>query len=121
MTNETLPWPQELRLREGGRLLHVQFDSGEAYALSAEFLRTHSPSAEVKGHGPGQEVLVTEKQNVRIRDIEPVGNYAVRLIFDDGHATGLYSWPYLLHMGREKERLWSQYLEKVAARGSSAK
>jgi DUF971 family protein len=118
MTNEALPWPQELRLRDDGRLLLVQFDSGEAYALSAEFLRTHSPSAEVKGHGPGQEVLVIGKENVRIRDIEPVGSYAVRLIFDDGHTTGLYSWSYLLHMGREKEELWSRYLERCAARPS---
>ncbi|HEY7764392.1 MAG TPA: DUF971 domain-containing protein [Aestuariivirgaceae bacterium] len=121
MTNEALPWPRELRLRDGGRLLDVQFDSGEAYALSAELLRTHSPSAEVKGHGPGQEVLVTGKQNVRIRDIEPVGNYAVRLLFDDGHATGLYSWPYLLHLGRKRELLWARYLERVAAHGSAAR
>jgi DUF971 family protein len=117
--SNTLPWPQELRLQDNGRRLNVQFDSGEAYKLSAEYLRTHSPSAEVKGHGPGQEVLVLGKQNVRIKDIEPVGNYAVRLIFDDGHSTGLYSWDYLLKLGREKDLLWSRYLERSAASKTS--
>ena len=113
--SDALPWPQELRLQDNGRNLNVQFDSGEAFKLSAEYLRTHSPSAEVKGHGPGQEVLVLGKENVRIKDIEPVGNYAVRLIFDDGHSTGLYSWDYLLKLGREKSQLWSRYLERSAA------
>lgn len=114
MTNEAPPWPQELRLQQGGSLLRIEFDSGEAFDLPAEYLRTHSPSAEVKGHGPGQEVLITGKRDVRIRDIESVGNYAVRLIFDDGHSTGLYTWPYLLKLGREKTALWSLYLRKVA-------
>jgi DUF971 family protein len=116
MTSEPSPWPQELRLKRSGGILQIEFDSGEACELTAEYLRTHSPSAEVKGHGPGQELLVTGKQNVRIRDIEPVGSYAVRLIFDDGHSTGLYTWPYLLKLGREKDALWSLYLEKVAGR-----
>jgi DUF971 family protein len=114
MTNEAAPWPLELRLKQGGSHLRMEFDSGEAFELTAEYLRTHSPSAEVKGHGPGQEVLVTGKHNVRIRDLEPIGNYAVRLIFDDGHSTGLYTWPYLLKLGREKDALWSLYLQKVA-------
>jgi DUF971 family protein len=113
MTNEAPPWPQELRLKQGGSFLRIEFDSGEAFDLAAEYLRTHSPSAEVKGHGPGQEVLVTGKGDVRIRDIESVGNYAVRLFFDDGHSTGLYTWPYLLKLGREKKSLWSLYLHKV--------
>jgi DUF971 family protein len=116
MTNESSPWPQELRLKQDGGVLRIEFDSGESFELSAEYLRTHSPSAEVKGHGPGQEVLVTGKENVRIRDIEPIGNYAVRLIFDDGHSTGLYTWPYLLKLGREKNVLWSLYQQKVAGR-----
>jgi DUF971 family protein len=115
MMNDASPWPQELRLHDNGRQLNVQFDSGEVYKLSAEYLRTHSPSAEVKGHGPGQEVIVLGKNNVRIKDIEPVGNYAVRLLFDDGHSTGLYSWDYLLKLGREKSLLWSRYLERSAA------
>ena len=116
MTNEASPWPEELRLKQGGSILRIEFDSGDTFELAAEYLRTHSPSAEVKGHGPGQEVLVTGKQNVHIRDVEPVGNYAVRLIFDDGHATGLYTWSYLYKLGREKDALWSLYLGKVAAR-----
>jgi DUF971 family protein len=114
MMSEAAPWPREIRLQHDGRLLRVQFDSGETYELSAEYLRTHSPSAEVKGHGQGQEVLVLGKSNVRIRDIEPVGNYAVRLIFDDGHSTGLFSWVYLLRLGREREALWARYLEGSA-------
>lgn len=115
MTNEASPWPLELRLRKEGRELSVTFDSGEAFVLSAEYLRTHSPSAEVKGHGPGQEILVVGKEGVRILDIEPVGSYAVRPIFDDGHSTGLYSWEYLLRLGREKDALWSRYMERSAA------
>jgi DUF971 family protein len=112
--SDALPWPREIRLQDNGRRLSVQFDSGEIYDLTAEYLRTHSPSAEVKGHGPGQEVLVVGKESVTIRDIEPVGNYAVRLIFDDSHSTGLYSWEYLLKLGREKDALWNRYLERVA-------
>jgi DUF971 family protein len=116
--NEASPWPQELRLQRGGSRLQLTFDSGEIFVLSAEFLRTHSPSAEVKGHAPGEEKLVLGKQDVRIVDIEPVGNYAARLIFDDGHATGLYSWDYLLKLGRERDRFWEQYLSRVAQAGS---
>lgn len=116
MTNEPSPWPQELRLKQDGCILRIEFDSGESFELPAEYLRTHSPSAEVKGHGPAQKVLVTGKQNVRIRDLEPIGNYAVRLIFDDGHSTGLYTWPYLLKLGRDKDALWSLYQQKAAGR-----
>jgi DUF971 family protein len=118
--SEAAPWPRELRLRDSGRLLLVQFDSGENYALPAAYLRTHSPSAEVKGHGPGQEKLVLGKENVRVRDIEPVGNYAVRLLFDDGHSTGLYSWSYLLELGRSMETNWNRYLEASAAAKSTS-
>lgn len=113
------PWPSELRLRDAGRLLRVSFDSGEAFELEAEYLRVESPSAEVKGHGPGQEVTVAGKRTVTIRQIEEIGNYAVRLIFSDGHSTGLYTWTYLLKLGREREDLWQSYLDRLAAQGLS--
>lgn len=113
------PWPEELRLAAGGRELHVRFDSGEQLALAAEYLRVESPSAEVKGHGPGQEQLVWGKRNVKIARLEPVGSYAVRIVFDDGHSTGLYTWPYLLQLGREQATLWPAYLDKIAAAGFS--
>ena len=118
MMNDASPWPEELRLQHGGSQLQVTFDSGETFVLSAEFLRTHSPSAEVKGHAPGEEKLVLGKQNVHIVRIEPVGNYAARLVFDDGHATGLYSWDYLLKLGRERDGLWVRYLSRAAEAGS---
>ncbi|MFO1131860.1 MAG: DUF971 domain-containing protein [Hyphomicrobiales bacterium] len=111
------PWPEELRLAAGGSELHVRFDSGEKLALAAEYLRVESPSAEVKGHGPGQEQLVWGKRNVKIARLEPVGSYAVRIVFDDGHSTGLYTWPYLLTLGREQATLWPAYLDKIAAAG----
>ena len=109
------PVPTELRLRRQSRVLEVAFGPEERYALPFEFLRVHSPSAEVKGHGPGQETLVLGKQSVGIREVEPVGQYAVRLVFDDGHDTGLYTWKYLRELGREQPALWRRYLEKVAA------
>ena len=112
-------WPEELRLREAGAVLTVSFDNGERYDLAAEYLRVESPSAEVKGHGAGQEVTVPGKRQVTIRQIEPVGNYAARLIFSDGHSTGLYSWDYLAKLGREQDRLWAAYLEKLDAQGLS--
>ena len=115
----TDPWPEELRLGAGGSELHVRFDTGEAHALAAEYLRVESPSAEVKGHGPGQEQLVWGKRNVKIRKLEPVGSYAVRIIFDDGHSTGLFTWPYLLKLGRERAEIWQAYLDKLAAAGFS--
>jgi len=111
------PWPEELRLAAGGSQLEVRFDSGEQVALPAEYLRVESPSAEVKGHGPGQEQLVWGKRNVKISRLEPVGSYAVRIVFDDGHSTGLYTWPYLLKLGREEEAIWQAYLAKIAAAG----
>ena len=112
-------WPEELRLREAGAVLTVCFDNGERYDLPAEYLRVESPSAEVKGHGAGQEVTVPGKRNVTIRQIEPVGNYAARLIFSDGHSTGLYSWDYLAKLGREHDRLWAAYLHQLDAQGLS--
>jgi DUF971 family protein len=111
------PWPEEIRLKPEGRTLQVRYDNGEAFDYSAELLRVESPSAEVKGHGPGQEVTVAGKQAVRIIKIDPVGNYAVRLSFDDGHATGLYTWAYLLKLGREQPQIWARYLEKLSAQG----
>jgi DUF971 family protein len=112
-------WPEELRLRDQGKVLTVTFDSGERHDLPAEYLRVESPSAEVKGHGPGQEVTVAGKRRVTITRLEPVGNYAVRLIFSDGHSTGLYSWDYLVKLGRELEILWPAYLDRLKQQGLS--
>src|ERR1700752_1849868 len=117
------PTPLEIKLRTRSRLLEVAFDDGSRYQLPFEYLRVHSPSAEVKGHGPGQEVLVLGKENVAIRAVEPVGQYAVKLVFDDGHDTGLYTWKYLHELGREHEANWARYLERkaraTAARGGA--
>ncbi|WP_137388624.1 gamma-butyrobetaine hydroxylase-like domain-containing protein [Rhodoligotrophos defluvii] len=118
-TEEDRPWPEELRLRPGGRALAVLFDNGEHYELTAEFLRVESPSAEVKGHGKGQEITVPGKRNVTIHHIEPVGNYAVRLVFSDGHMTGLFSWTYLLKLGRDQPSLWQAYLDRLRDEGLS--
>ncbi len=113
------PWPTELRVRNAGTLLAVTFDTGEAGEVSAELLRVESPSAEVKGHGPGQEQLVWGKRKVKIARVESVGNYAVRLIFDDGHSTGIFTWPYLLKLVREKDTLFTAYEAKLKAAGLS--
>ena len=110
-------WPLELRLAKDRRTLTVRFESGEEHALPAEFLRVRSPSAEVRGHGPGQGTTVAGKRDVAIGEIQPVGNYAVRLVFDDGHATGIYGWDYLLDLGRSHPRYWRAYLAEVAAKG----
>jgi DUF971 family protein len=113
----TDPWPEELRLAEGGRKLNIRFDTGESLSLDAEYLRVESPSAEVKGHGPGQEQLVWGKRNVTINRLEPVGTYAVRIGFSDGHDTGLYTWSYLLRLGREHDAIWQAYLGKLDEAG----
>jgi DUF971 family protein len=115
----TEPWPSELRQARDGRSLKVIFDDGTAYDLPAEYLRVESPSAEVKGHGPGQEQLVAGKRHVAIDRMEPVGTYAVRIIFSDGHSTGLFTWPYLEKLGREYQTTWASYLAKLAAAGQS--
>ncbi|MBM4217993.1 MAG: DUF971 domain-containing protein [Gammaproteobacteria bacterium] len=107
--------PTEIRLRRQSRVLEVTFGDHERYLLSFEFLRVHSPSAEVKGHGPGRETLILGKEAVGIRAVEPIGQYAVRLLFDDGHDSGLYSWGYLRELGREQNTLWQRYLERVRA------
>ena len=116
-TEEPRPWPTEIRSRDRGAVLVVTFDSGETFELSAEYLRVESPSAEVKGHGPGQEVTLGNKRNVKIMTIEPVGNYAVKLTFDDMQSTGLYSWDYLAKLGRKHDQIWAAYLEKLEEKG----
>ena len=118
-TGAERPWPTELRLKEKGTLLAVTFDNGDTFEFTAEFLRVESPSAEVKGHGPGQEVTVAGKRNVSILSLEPVGNYAAKLFFSDNHSTGLYSWETLIKMGRNKEAMWGAYLGKLEAEGKS--
>jgi DUF971 family protein len=119
MQDEDHPWPEEIRLTDQGGKLIVIFDAGESYELEAEYLRVESPSAEVKGHGAGQEVTVPGKRHVRIIDVAPVGNYAVRLTFSDNHSTGLYAWHYLAKLGRDKETIWQAYLDKLEAEGLS--
>ncbi|QIG47476.1 DUF971 domain-containing protein [Nordella sp. HKS 07] len=107
--------PEEIRLKDHGRTLEIQYGPEEIYALAAEYLRVESPSAEVKGHGPGQEVTVAGKKNVRIVRLSPVGHYALRIVFDDRHDTGLYTWDYLRELGRDEKTRWAAYLEKLAA------
>jgi DUF971 family protein len=110
-------WPREIRLAKDRRTLVVAFDNGETHVLSGEYLRVHSPSAEVQGHSPEQRKTVAGKADVRILRVEPVGNYAVRLAFDDLHETGIFSWEYLLRLGREFETRWPAYLEELAEKG----
>ena len=109
----TRVWPTELRVSKDRRLLTVAFDQGTAYELPAEMLRVMSPSAEVQGHSPEQRVTVPGKKNVAIRDMLPTGNYAVRIVFDDGHDTGIFTWDYLATLGREKESRWAAYLAEL--------
>ncbi len=113
--------PTDIRLHQKSRVLEVSFDDGSCFRLPCEYLRVYSPSAEVQGHGPGQEVLQIGKERVNIVNIEPVGTYAVRLYFDDGHDTGLYSWEWLRHLGRSQERLWQEYLERLQSAGYKRK
>jgi DUF971 family protein len=111
------PWPTEIRLSKDRRTLTVRFDTGESHALPAEYLRVFSPSAEVQGHSPEQRVTVGGKEKVEILRVEPIGNYAVKLHFDDLHSTGIYAWGYLLKLGREREALWAGYLSELEAKG----
>jgi DUF971 family protein len=111
------PWPTELRLDQDKRVLTVTFDDGQSFALPAELLRVLSPSAEVQGHSEDQRVTVAGKKAVRIVRIEPVGNYAVRIVFDDGHDTGLFVWDYLRELGENREARWQSYLNDLAAKG----
>ena len=111
--------PTEIRLDRAARVLRVTYDDAATFALPAEYLRVESPSAEVQGHGPGQKMWVGGKQTVGIRAVEPVGQYAVRLVFDDGHDSGIFSWEYLRELGEEQDRRWPVYLAALAARGLS--
>jgi len=111
------PTVTSLKLKRKSRLLEIGFDDGSSFELSCEFLRVHSPSAEVHGHG--QPVLVTHKKDVNISAIEPVGNYAVKLVFDDGHNTGLYSWQVLYHLASHQQQLWQDYLDRLKAEKGS--
>lgn len=109
--------PTEITLHQQSRLLEIAFDDGARYKLPFEFLRVFSPSAEVRGHGVGQETLQVGKQHVIVRDLEPVGSYALKISFDDGHDSGLYTWTYLHELGQYQDGLWHDYLEKLAAAG----
>lgn len=111
------PQPVSINLHKKSRLLSIVFDDGCRFDLSCEFLRVHSPSAEVKGHGPGQEILQTNKENVNIEGIEPVGNYAVKLNFDDGHNSGIFSWDYLYDLGKHHDDYWEKYLQALSNAG----
>jgi DUF971 family protein len=115
----TARWPVELRLKQAEKLLEVRFDDGRRVRLPAEYLRVESPSAEVQGHGPGQKTLVPGRAHVGIIGLEPVGNYAVRIIFDDLHDTGIYSWAYLYQLGVEHDLRWRAYVDALAANGLS--
>jgi DUF971 family protein len=106
------PLATEIKVRSKSRVLEVRFADGSRFELPFEYLRVHSPSAEVKGHGPGQEVLVLGKETVGIRAVEPVGQYAVKIVFDDGHDTGLFTWRYLHELGRDREANWARYQER---------
>jgi len=115
----TARWPVELRLKRAQKRLEVAFDDGSRFSLPAEYLRVESPSAEVRGHGPGQKTLVHGRAQVGIMELEQVGNYAVRIKFDDLHDTGIYSWNYLYQLGAEREKRWREYLDALAANGLS--
>ena len=117
--NKTAPRPTEIKLHQKSRILEVAFDDDKRFSLSCEYLRVYSPSAEVRGHGPGQEVLQVGKRDVEIKDIEPVGAYAVKLVFSDGHDTGLYSWDYLYELGETQESSWKSYLARLEQAGAS--
>jgi DUF971 family protein len=109
--------PTELTVHQKSRLLDIAFDDGAAFALPFELLRVYSPSAEVKGHGPGQEVLQVGKRDVGITGVEPVGNYGVKPLFSDGHDTGIYTWDYLYQLGKDQQSLWQDYLRSLQAAG----
>jgi DUF971 family protein len=119
MAADPRPWPTELRLAKDRKTLNVTFDNGEQFALAAEYLRVTSPSAEVQGHSPDERKTVPGKRDVAILEVHPVGNYAVRLVFDDLHSTGIYSWDYLGDLGRNHSRRWQDYLDELAAKNLS--
>ena len=111
------PQPTELTLHQSSRVLEIAFDDGARFRIPFELMRVYSPSAEVQGHGPGQEVLQTGKRDVTLVNLEPVGNYAVKPTFSDGHDSGIFSWDYLYELGQQQDALWKQYAERLAAAG----
>lgn len=113
------PRPIEIKLRQKSRCMEISFSDGSQFELSYELLRVYSPSAEVRGHGPGQEVLQAGKRDVEISSLEPSGSYAVQPAFSDGHSTGIYSWDYLYWLGKNRETLWREYLERLEQAGAS--
>ncbi len=117
--SSTGPWPLEIRVKRAEKALEIDFDDGSSFRYPAELLRVESPSAEVQGHSPSQKVTLGGKRQVGIKELEQVGNYAVRVIFDDGHSTGIYSWPYLHHLGRDQEHIWQSYLDALASNNLS--
>jgi DUF971 family protein len=117
--NNDSPIPSEIKLHQKSRLFEIAFDNGERFQLSYEFLRVFTPSAEARGHGPGQETLQVGKRDISIERIEPVGNYAIRPVFSDGHDSGLYSWDMLYNLGKHHEELWQTYLDRLEAEGKS--
>ena len=117
--DSSTPVPSEIKLHQASRLMELSFADGTSFRLPYEFLRVHSPSAEVRGHGPGQETLQVGKREVTIAEIEAVGHYAIRPKFSDGHDTGIYSWDYLYDLGVRHDALWEQYLARMAAAGAS--
>ncbi|MGE5130201.1 MAG: gamma-butyrobetaine hydroxylase-like domain-containing protein [Sphingomonadaceae bacterium] len=119
MSSTDSPVPTEIRLHRKSRVLELAYDDGRSFRLPFEFLRVYSPSAEVRGHGPGQEVLQTGKRDVDITALEPVGSYAIQPMFSDGHNTGIYSWDYLYELGANQEQLWADYLSRLETAGSS--
>lgn len=118
LTKDT-PYPTEIKLHQKSRILDIAFSDGKTFQFHCEFLRVYSPSAEVSGHGPGQEVLQTGKKMVSIVKIEPVGNYAIQLNFTDGHNTGLYSWDLLYNFGLNQDKMWQRYLQRMEEAGAS--
>ncbi len=117
--SKNVPQPTDITLHQASRLLEISFADGKSFRLPCEFLRVFSPSAEVRGHGPGQEVLQTGKQDVTITAVEPVGQYAIQLRFSDGHDTGIYSWDLLYDYGTQQEPMWQHYLQRLQAAGAS--
>ena len=109
--------PTDIKLHQTSRVLEIAFENGQVFELSCEYLRVHSPSAEVRGHSPEQAVLQIDKEEVNILEIEPMGNYAIKLVFDDGHNTGLYTWDYLYELGAYRDEFWQRYLEALEAAG----
>ena len=116
-TSSAKIYPLEIKLHQSSKLLEIKFNNLTECMLSSEFLRVHSPSAEVRGHGPGQETLQVQKENVTIENIEPIGQYAIKLIFSDGHNTGIYTWDYLYELAATYDALWEEYLRKLSVAG----